>query len=127
MGLLHALKSLRALSVGDAYGENEIKILPGDIARKGWPWTDDTAMAISIVRCLVEDGKIDQDKLAKYFAELFRADPQRGYGRGTANLLYAIFTDGKWKERSANWWGPGIGSHGNGSAMRVAPLGAFFS
>jgi len=118
-------QSLQALAVADAYGENELKILP-DFYRDRMPWTDDTAMAKAICRCLDEDGFIDQDKLARYFAESYDQDPHRGYGRGTANLLQAIQIDGQWKERSANWWGPGIGSHGNGGAMRVGPLGVYF-
>ena len=127
MALEHAIKSLLALSVGDSFGENELRIVPPHMgAPNYYHWTDDTAMAISVFRCLMEDGRIIQDKLAGYFAAHFTNDPQRGYGRGTANLLEAISQDGLWRERSANWWGPGVGSHGNGAAMRVAPLGAFY-
>jgi ADP-ribosylglycohydrolase len=127
MSITHAIKSLLALSVGDAFGENELRIVPPEMGGPDrYPWTDDTAMAISIVRCLAEDGRIIQDKLAGYFAERFQADPQRGYGRGTASLLEGIFQSGEWQRLSANWWGEGIGSFGNGAAMRVAPLGAFF-
>lgn len=127
MGLSHALRSLQALSVGDAYGENIMKILPACYEHNR-PWTDDTAMAITVVRMLAEEGKIDQGKLAVYFAERYHADPNRGYGRGTANLLYAIrLKPEEWLDLATNWWGPGVGSHGNGAAMRVAPLGAFYS
>lgn len=127
MGLSHALRSLQALSVGDAYGENELKIVPAGFG-PGRPWTDDTAMAISVVRMLAEEGKIDQDKLALYFADRYHADPNRGYGRGTANLLYAIrLKPTEWRDLSTNWWGEKMGSKGNGSLMRVPPLGAFYS
>jgi ADP-ribosylglycohydrolase len=128
MSIVHAIKSLLALSVGDAFGENELRIvLPRDGGPQRYFWTDDTAMAISIVRCLAEDGRILQDKLAGYFAERYHADPQRGYGRGTASMLDAIYQTGEWRQLSANWWGEGIGSFGNGAAMRVAPLGAFYT
>lgn len=100
---------------------------PGMGGPDHYPWTDDTAMASCVVLCLAEDGEIIQDKLASTFAMEYANDPQRGYGRGTANLLEAISMDGEWRTRSANWWGPGCGSYGNGAAMRVAPLGAFYS
>ena len=99
----------------------------GGERKKGWPWTDDTAMAKSVVRVLDECGHIDQDKLAIYFADRFHADPNRGYGRGTSKLLYAIqLKPAEWRDLSTNWWGVGIGSKGNGSLMRVPPLGAFY-
>jgi len=65
-------QSLIGLAVGDAYGENYLRILPPDIIeiqRKAgntelrgdeYPWTDDTAMAIGIVECLNRHGKIVQ-------------------------------------------------------------------
>ena len=52
-----------------------------------WRWTDDTAMAISIVELLERDGTIDPDVLAHAFARRFEQDPNRGYGAGAHNLF----------------------------------------
>jgi ADP-ribosylglycohydrolase len=32
-----------------------------------WPWTDDTAMALSVYQVLTEHGEIRQDQLARLF------------------------------------------------------------
>jgi ADP-ribosylglycohydrolase len=81
-------------------------------------------MAISIVDQLDEARAIDQDELAQRFAENF--DPARGYGAGAYRILSAIEDGTYWREASAAAFG-GMGSLGNGAAMRVAPLGAFFA
>ena len=127
-----ALLSLEGLSVGDAFGERFMgppERVHSFIARRAepggvWRWTDDTAMAISIVDQLEEAGTIDRDDLAERFAENF--DPVRGYGAGAYRILRAIQDGAHWRDVSASAFG-GTGSLGNGAAMRVAPLGAYFA
>jgi len=94
----------------------------------GGPWihTDDTEMAISISAVLKSHGRIQQDALAKRFARRFERDPDRGYGRMTWIQLRQIVAGANWRETAANAFG-GQGSMGNGSAMRIAPLGAYFA
>lgn len=121
--------SLAGLSVGDAFGQ-QFNWHPEDIAIQRtdvpiWKWTDDTEMAISIVRVISEIGEIDQDYLADLFLQEF--DPARGYGPA---MLYDYFHQMKsgtnWRKAASSLF-DGSGSYGNGSAMRVAPLGACFS
>lgn len=135
--------SLLALSVGDSTGEAHLGSSPQTEYKAGnvrkirnlmtqeitgyLPWTDDTAMACSVFRILTKYGTINQLELAKEFARNAKADPQRGYGKGTARLLFTYLYDAEnWEEHSRNWWGPGVGSKGNGSAMRDSIIGAFF-
>jgi ADP-ribosylglycohydrolase len=40
-----------------------------------WPWTDDTAMAITVYELLREHGRVVQDELAVRFAQAYTADP----------------------------------------------------
>jgi ADP-ribosylglycohydrolase len=124
-----ARQSLEGLSVGDAFGENffgleerwiETRALP----RKPWRYTDDTEMALSIFEMLRTRRSIDQDELAQAFAK--RMNPNRGYGANAYQTLTAIQRGGSWRE-SASGAFRGKGSFGNGAAMRVAPLGAFFA
>jgi ADP-ribosylglycohydrolase len=89
-----------------------------------WQWTDDTEMACSIAAILVDHGIIDQDALAASFVEHF--DFYRGYGPGTITLLNEVGRGTPWQE-VVNASFSGNGSFGNGAAMRVPPLGAFFS
>ncbi len=124
-----ACESLMGLSVGDALGARfegtpfdrarlEAALEPDGVAR----WTDDTQMACSIVEILLTSRTVDQDHLARAFGR--RYQPWRGYGPMT-HVILSRFHDGKdWREVKERL--NGGGSFGNGSAMRVAPLGAYF-
>src|SRR5882672_8847446 len=87
-----ALLSLDGLSVGDGFGECfftrdsiiERRLEQRDPPPVPWIVTDDTMMAISIVRCLKRYGHVRQDALAGAFALEYARDPRRGYG-GTAH------------------------------------------
>jgi ADP-ribosylglycohydrolase len=127
--LRHALDSLTGLSVGDAFGARIL--LPGDhptirareLPTGTWTWTDDTEMACSVLAVLAARGEVDPDALAQLFAGHF--DPDRGYGPGVERQLLAIRRGEPWQLVSTAAFG-GTGSWGNGAAMRVAPLGAYF-
>ncbi|MEO0934765.1 MAG: ADP-ribosylglycohydrolase family protein, partial [Cyanobacteria bacterium J06641_2] len=130
--LNRAFNSLQGLSVGDAFGEKfflhpnvaENIIASRAIPALPWYYTDDTQMSLSIYWVLREYGEINQDELAKHFAR--RYDEERGYGAGMQRLLLNIRDGEKWEDLSPNLFS-GQGSYGNGGAMRVAPLGAFFA
>jgi ADP-ribosylglycohydrolase len=92
------------------------------------PWfhTDDTEMALSIFETLRNHGRIDPDDLAQRFAGRFRKEPDRGYGSMARVILRSILGGENWQTASASAFS-GTGSMGNGGAMRVAPLGAYFA
>ena len=94
--------------------------------KRPWRWTDDTAMAISIVELLVEHGTIDPDTLAASFVRRFQLEPDRGYGAGAHDLLSRVAAGAAWRTEAASLF-RGKGSFGNGAAMRAAPIGAFFA
>jgi ADP-ribosylglycohydrolase len=129
-----ALLSLEGLSVGDGFGEcffTDREIVEGRIEGRHeppprWFYTDDTAMALSIVRCLRDEGHIDRDKLALSFAEEYKNDYKRGYG-GTAHGILRAIGDGVPWQTAAGRVFDGQGSCGNGGAMRSAPIGAYFA
>lgn len=75
---------------------------------------------------LNESGRIEQDALARLFGVRYRKDPRRGYGGTAHDILQKIHLGLPWREVSAEVFGGG-GSMGNGAAMRVAPLGAWFA
>jgi ADP-ribosylglycohydrolase len=129
-----ALLSFDGLSVGDGFGEcfftaRDIihrRLAAREAPPAPWTVTDDTMMAVSIVRCLQQDGHIDSDKLAKAFAREYGRDPLRGYGGGARSILAAIGEGVSWFVASKSAFG-GQGSCGNGGAMRAAPIGAYFA
>lgn len=126
--------SLEGLGLGDALGEMlsyqahtaPRRLTEGNLTAGPWFHTDDTEMAISVVHVLKSHGHEDQDALAKRFARRFERDPERGYGKMTRIQMREIMAGAKWRDTAANAFG-GQGSMGNGSAMRVAPLGAYFA
>jgi ADP-ribosylglycohydrolase len=83
-------------------------------------------MALSIVAILHEYGAINQDALALHFARLYVEEPRRSYGAAMHNLLPAIHVGTPWRDAASALFG-GRGSFGNGAAMRIAPLGAYFA
>ncbi|MEW2544869.1 ADP-ribosylglycohydrolase family protein [Streptomyces sp. NPDC047002] len=133
-----ARRSLEGLATGDAFGERwsprfrEPEAARAHIrarrtpAEPAWPWTDDTALALALYRVLAERGTVDQDRLAACFGLAYDAHPGRGYGYGMHVLLPALLAEpASWRRLA-----PGLfdgGSLGNGAAMRVAPLGAWFA
>ncbi|MGN2637211.1 ADP-ribosylglycohydrolase family protein [Nocardia takedensis] len=66
----------------------------------------------------------DPDLLAAEFAA--RWDPRRDYGFATATTLRRVRDGVRWEDAAAAAFGGG-GSCGNGAAMRVAPLGAYYA
>jgi ADP-ribosylglycohydrolase len=129
-----ATRSLHGLALGDAFGETwffrpakqmEWLIQERLVPQGPWPWTDDTAMAISLYRILREHGQVVQDELADHFASVYAADPYRNYGPSMHDVLKAIGEGEPWPAVTAAQF-DGQGSWGNGAAMRVAPLGAWF-
>ncbi|MCM2422062.1 ADP-ribosylglycohydrolase family protein [Streptomyces sp. RKAG293] len=126
-----ALASLRGLAVGDALGSqffvpsNYQALQNGGLPPGVWQWTDDTEMACSVLAVLAAHGRIDQDALAMSFAE--HHDFDRGYGPAVNRMLRLIRQEGAdWRELAAGLFN-GQGSWGNGAAMRVAPLGAWYA
>jgi ADP-ribosylglycohydrolase len=125
--------SLDGLSAGDAFGERFFRA-PETVERRiadritpppPWTWTDDTAMALSIVDVLEAHGGIDPEALAAAFAARYAAEPWRGYGGGAHDILASINEGVPYQVAAGSAFG-GQGSFGNGGAMRAAPIGAYF-
>ncbi|MFP3992502.1 ADP-ribosylglycohydrolase family protein [Streptomyces sp. E11-3] len=128
--LERALASLRGLAVGDALGSqffvpaNYPLLKRRELPPGTWRWTDDTEMACSVLSVLAGHGRIDQDALAQSFAA--HHDAGRGYGSAVSRLLRLIETGGDWRQLASAMF-KGQGSWGNGAAMRIAPLGAWYA
>jgi ADP-ribosylglycohydrolase len=152
-----ALLSLDGLSVGDAFGASIFDpAMPDSLHRPRplpappWKTTDDTEMAAGIVEVLHKHGRVDQDELVRVFERRYWADPDRGYGPNVHAIFRAMRRGVPWRTAalapagvgpSLGWMGRlgvwlglmkpppdrGQGSLGNGGAMRVAPVGAYFA
>jgi ADP-ribosylglycohydrolase len=132
--MARARLSLEGLSVGDAFGQQffgwpedaRVSREMGRLPRAPWEWTDDTAMALSIFEVLRDRSGVDQDDLAHRFAARFAAEPTRGYGSMAIRILERIHAGKPWRPVAKAVFS-GEGSRGNGGAMRVGPVGAYFA
>lgn len=124
---------LDGLSLGDAFGEMFFgaprsargAIRANQLPPSKWWYTDDTEMALAIAEVLRAKGEINQDFLAERFSIRFLEEPDRGYGKGTRAFCEWINRGVFWQQAAALTFKGG--SKGNGSAMRVAPVGAYFA
>jgi len=88
-------------------------------------YTDDTHMAIGIAESLIESKGFDGEHMAQTFIKNYDAEPWRGYGPGPP-IIFGMIKSGEAWYSAANRLYRG-GSFGNGSAMRVAPVGLLYS
>ena len=85
-------------------------------------YTDDTQMLIGVAESLLRRRGFDGVDLARTFAANY--EEERGYGPGARAAIVMIRQGIPWDEV-----GPRLfvgGSHGNGAAMRVAPVGLLY-
>lgn len=128
-----AEKSLKGVSIGDAFGESffrERELVLKHLAEKTvpettWDFTDDTIMAIAVFEQLEKNKSIVQDELANAFAKNHSLDLYRGYGATARTILREIENGKQWQTVSKSVF-EGMGSMGNGASMRVSPIGAYF-
>ncbi|WP_405802904.1 ADP-ribosylglycohydrolase family protein [Streptomyces sp. NBC_01187] len=126
--------SLDGLAMGDAFGDGwftrsdelpEKRLAAREPRPAPWEWTDDSAMAFVLFAHLGAHGEVRPDGLAREFAAEYARDPGRKYGPSMHSVLRRIGEGEDWRTVTTEQFG-GQGSFGNGAAMRVAPLGAWF-
>lgn len=128
-----AFKSLKGISIGDAFGESFFgetdmilqHLKERKIPKTSWEFTDDTVMAIAVYNQLRVNQDIYQDKLAEEFVSNHEKDVNRGYGATARRILREIGEGGNWRAISEGVF-EGMGSMGNGASMRVSPIGAYY-
>lgn len=118
--------------VGDALGAGFEGLAPFDLRtieavveeREVFRYTDDTHMMIGVAESLAAKGGFDGEHMAEVFVRNYEAEPWRGYGPGPP-LIFRMLRLGDCWDRVGDKVYHG-GSYGNGSAMRVAPVGALY-
>lgn len=85
-------------------------------------YTDDTEQMIALTESLIRgkgfDGETFSNRLVKNF------DISRGYGPGAVKVIKSFRNGSNWKEPAQELF-DGEGSFGNGSSMRITPVGLF--
>lgn len=127
------LGCLLGTAVGDALGapregqdvstEDDIVFLADQLQQL--VYTDDTHMMIGIAESLAESKGFDGEHMAQTFVKNHEREPWRGYGPGPPLIFRMIKNGEAWYSAATKLYRGG--SFGNGSAMRVAPVGLLYS
>ena len=88
-------------------------------------YTDDTHMTIGVVESLIQSRGFDGEHMAQTFIKNYEAEPWRGYGPGPPRVFRMIKSGEPWDSAASKIYRGG--SFGNGSAMRMAPIGLLYS
>lgn len=120
-------------AIGDAIGE--LAFLYKD--RKGLMdaiesadrlvYTDDTAMCLGLMESLIKRGEVEPEHLGDTFMKNYQMEPWRGYAMGPPTVFELHRRYNISYPESASMLFNGKGSFGNGSAMRVTPVGLFYA
>jgi len=87
-------------------------------------YTDDTHMMIGVAESLIRNRGFDGEDMAHTFIKNYEFEPFRGYGPGPPRIFQLIRAGVSWGEAAQRLYHGG--SYGNGSAMRIAPIGVFY-
>ncbi|KAM4701051.1 ADP-ribosylhydrolase ARH3 [Discoglossus pictus] len=95
----------------------------GDRFKKALTYTDDTAMARSVVQSVLANQEFNAVDMAQRFTKEYNHDPDRGYGMAVVHVFekldsgeyHSVFSPAKEQFN-------GKGSYGNGAAMRVVGI-----
>jgi poly(ADP-ribose) glycohydrolase ARH3 len=123
--------AMLAAACGDGLGarfEGQQHVAAGTLrqhvheSRNAIRWTDDTVQMMVLARHVSRGAGLEQDRLADELAAAWLQEPDRGYGRGASDLLRRIGEGESWRVAAPSLF-DGMGSLGNGAAMRVCPIG----
>lgn len=87
-------------------------------------YTDDTHMAIGVAESLIENKGFNGEHMTNTFIRNYDLEPYRGYGPGPPRIFRMLKGGEAWDKAAEKLYGGG--SYGNGSAMRIAPIGVFY-
>ncbi len=126
------LGSLIGTGVGDALGaglEGRRRVDQAEVramadTRGTLIYTDDTHMMIGIAESLIAKKGFDGEHMTHRFMENYSREPYRGYGPGPPRVFSLIKAGEAWDKAAERLYGGG--SFGNGSAMRIAPVGILY-
>lgn len=106
--------------IGSRFEFNGIKSTAFDLLGRGCRFTDDSAMTLAVAEWLLDDTNLTHEVLERKMVKYGEMDTEAGYGGKFYDWLFR--PDKLWEDgvrRPYNSWG-------NGSAMRVSPVGWMF-
>lgn len=136
------IATLVGCAIGDALG-NPFEMAPaadkelqewdgmfkaGGTFWKGQPgqYTDDTLMTIALSVSLIEKQDFDPEDVAQKYLDWYNSGNTRGIGPTTAGAMMHLKIGASWQESGATHQHDGRPTGGNGTAMRVSPIGLVY-
>jgi poly(ADP-ribose) glycohydrolase ARH3 len=122
--------SILGVAIGDSLGCRSLKLrrskdmLLSDI--EPLTYTDDTAMTIGLSESIISNKDVVENKLGNRFKDNYRKEPNRGYANGPIKIFDLVDKSGINYSKAAKMLFGMQGSFGNGSSMRVAPIGLYY-
>lgn len=98
--------------IGSYYERNNVKTKDFPLVTSQTRYTDDSVMTLAVAKWLLEDPLHSEEQFIRFMQKLGRAHIRAGYGGSFKQWLLSIDPQP-------------YGSWGNGSAMRVSPVGLF--
>ncbi|MFQ6066859.1 MAG: ADP-ribosylglycohydrolase family protein [bacterium] len=123
------LGSMVGTGVGDGLGSSwegwqRIESIKVTVNRSRLTYTDDTHMMIGVAESLIKKRGFDAEDMTLTFIKNYEKEPFRGYGPGPPRIFRWIKSGIPPEEATRRLYSDG--SYGNGSAMRIAPVGLFY-
>ncbi|MCC1485642.1 ADP-ribosylglycohydrolase family protein [Winogradskyella immobilis] len=119
-------------AIGDAYGSSYENITKEDNSENTyylfgkpkvkipkWRITDDTQLTLATCEAIIENESLNAEVFAEKYLEYFKSRKITGIGASTLKALQELEVGGHWSLVGRK----GEYGAGNGSAMRIAPLG----
>lgn len=86
-----------------------------------WAYTDDTALTLCHTQSLISQSRVDPADIAHRFVKAFEQGLIRGIGMTCLKAIRSLHQGISWQQSGQS----GEYTAGNGSAMRIAPIGLF--
>ncbi|MBL42531.1 MAG: hypothetical protein CMM49_07725 [Rhodospirillaceae bacterium] len=129
-------KKFLGVLVGGAVGDSIGELAAVHIAKESlqdWlnegdtlRYTDDTAMSIGLAEAIIQNQSVNEKIIGEKFQKNYAKEPWRSYSPSTPAIFAKVKRYEITYSKAAEQLYDGMGSFGNGAAMRIAPLGALF-
>lgn len=93
---------------------------------KAGQYTDDTLMSIALSISLLRSNGFNPEDVAAEYLAWYNTGNTRGIGTTTASAMVNLKLGATWRESGLTHGTDGLSAGGNGTAMRIAPLGLYY-
>jgi ADP-ribosyl-[dinitrogen reductase] hydrolase len=140
---MNKIATLVGCAIGDALGQSFEMLPANNLQLQNWDgffregatfwkrtnryqYSDDTLMTMVLSASLLEKNGFDPEDVAKKYLAWYNSGNTRGIGSTTAGSIMHLKLGATWQESGATHMHDGRPVGGNGTAMRVSPIGLYY-